>query len=399
MVFSVFLCYTSPFYYLREGRMKKTLRRLVVILLMTFSFKVMIPVVQQQYRSSHHHGIQSPVTITTNLLKPMNFEDLPQWSSADVVKSLQAFKRSCDVWGKMNPNTSVGSRMVSIKVKDWLPICRRANQLSNPSQEQAQYFFETNFKPYHWKNAKKGKFTGYYSPIFKGSLKKSTIYNTPLYATPKRCKRSYSRAEIYRGALAGKAKVIAWLKNPIDAMALEIEGSGVIDLGNGKKCFVAYDNENGHRYQSIAQMVIDSGILSRARASTENIRRYFAKHPEKIQSFVARNPSFVYFAKFADSDFSGAQLSVLTPKYSIAVDRHYIPMGLPLFLRTQRPINTAGVVKPMARVMVAQDTGGAIKGPIRGDIYWGAGEKATKIASLMSETGTYWLLLPRHVKA
>jgi membrane-bound lytic murein transglycosylase A len=379
--------------------MKKFSKINVTVIFAVVSILLMLPVVHKKPRRDRSNFVKSPVTVSASNLKPLDFDALPQWSKTDVVKSLEAFQNSCDVWEKMNPNTSVGSRMVSLKVKDWLPICKVAKELPNPTEEEARGFFEDYFKPYHWRNTHSGKFTGYYSPIFKGSLIRTSKYKTPLYETPKHGIKAYSRAEIYRGALAGKAKVIAWLKNPIDAMALEIEGSGVIDLGDGKKCFVGYDNENGHRYKSIAQMVIDSHILSRAKASTENIRKYFSKHPERIQSFVSRNPSYVYFSKFGDSDFSGAQLSVLTPKYSMAVDRRYIPMGLPLLLSTKRPVNTDGDLKPMSRIMIAQDTGGAIKGPIRGDIYWGAGEKATKIASLMSESGDYWLLLPRHVTA
>jgi membrane-bound lytic murein transglycosylase A len=379
--------------------MKKYLKILIVTLLAVVSTVVLMPVAKQIKKSPRRDRekfVKSPVTVSASNLKPTDFDQLPQWENADVVKSFQAFENSCEVWEKMNPNTRVGSRMVSLKVKDWLPICQVAHQLENPSEEEAKGFFEDFFKPYHWRNTSKGRFTGYYSPIFKGSLTRSSKYNTPLYETPRRGAKAFSRAEIYKGALAGKAKVIAWLKNPVDAMALEIEGSGVIDLGHGKKCFVAYDNENGHRYKSLAQMAIDSHFISRARASIENIRDYFAKHPEKMSSLVYRNPSYVYFTKYDNSDFSGAHQSVLVPKYSMAVDRRYIPMGMPLFLTTKHPVNTDGDFKPLNRVMVAQDTGGAIRGPIRGDIYWGAGDKATKIANLMSESGDYWLLLPRH---
>jgi membrane-bound lytic murein transglycosylase A len=379
--------------------MKKYLTLLVVTLFAVVSIFVFLPVqknVKKSTRRERRLSVKPPVTISANHLKPTDFDQLPQWQAADVQRSFKAFTNSCDVWETMNPNTRVGSQMVSLKVKDWLPICHAAKKLDNPSAEEAKGFFEDFFKPYHWRNSSSGRFTGYYSPIFKGSLKRSSTFNTPLYETPKRGIKAFSRAEIYRGALAGKAKVIAWLKNPVDAMALEIEGSGVIDLGHGKKYFVAYDNQNGHRYKSLAQMAIDLHLISRAKASIDNIRHYFSKHPEKIPSLVNRNPSFVYFTKYEDSNFSGAHQSVLVPKYSMAVDRRYIPLGMPLFLTTKHPVNTDGMIKPLNRVMIAQDTGGAIKGPIRGDIYWGAGERATQIANMMSEQGDFWLLLPRH---
>lgn len=382
--------------------MNKFIKLLVVLLMAFLPIVVLMPGFKKSIiRRDRYKPLSKkfPVTVAARGLKPANFEQLPQWQSADVVKSFQAFQNACGVWENMDPNASVGNRMIAIKVKDWLPICHVANKISNPSHHEAKTFFQDYFKPYHWKNTHTGRFTGYYSPVFKGSETKSAQFNTPLYETPRRGIKAYSRSEIYQGALKGKARVIAWLKNPVDAMALEIEGSGVIDLGYGKKIFVAYDEQNGHRYRSLAQMVMDLHLLSRAKASIENIRQYFSNHPDKIASLVQKNPSYVFFTKYEDSDFSGAHQSVLIPKYSMAVDRRYIPMGMPLFLSTIHPVNTDGDMKPLNRVMIAQDTGGAIKGPIRGDIYWGVGEKANQIANMMSEKGDYWLLLPRHVTA
>jgi len=339
------------------------------------------------------------VILKTKNLLPTEFSKLPKWENADVLKSFQAFKNSCKVWSKKNPNDRVGSSMVAVQVKDWLPVCSVAEQIETPTSAEAKAFFENFFRPYHWKSVKKGKFTGYYSPVFQGSLIRSKTFNTPIYEPPKHNLRTFSRSEIYHGALTGKAKVIAWLKNPVDAMALEIEGSGIIALDNGEKYYVSYEEENGHRYRSLAQMAIDAHIFSRAKASIDNIRSYFNRHPEKIAALVANNPSYVFFSKYKTGNINGAQLSELVPKYSIAVDRYYVPMGMPLFLVTQHPINTNGDIKPLQRVMIAQDTGSAIKGPIRGDIYWGAGEKATQIANFMDSMGDYWLLLPRHVTA
>lgn len=382
--------------------MKKFVKLFVVLLMAFLPIVVLMPSYKKSVlrrKAYQPPSKKSPVTVTVRDLKPANFQELPQWQSADVVKSFQAFQNACGVWETMSPNAFVGNRMISLRVKDWLPICHAAKQISHPSHDEAKAFFEDYFKPYHWKSARTGRFTGYYSPVFEGSETKSATYNTPLYETPRRGIKAFSRAEIYHGALKGKAKVIAWLKNPVDAMALEIEGSGVIDLGHGKKIFVAYDEQNGHRYRSLAQMAMDFHLLSRAKASIENIRQYFSRHPEKIPPLVQKNPSFVFFTKYEDSDFSGAHQSVLIPKYSMAVDKRFIPMGMPLFLSTIHPVNTNGDMKPLNRVMIAQDTGGAIKGPIRGDIYWGVGERANQIANMMSEKGDYWLLLPRHVTA
>lgn len=325
------------------------------------------------------------------------FHELPNWEKAQVLKSFYAFRASCRVWSNMPPDHRVGSAAIPMKAKDWLPVCEQAENLPDDLSElEAKRFFETYFAAYHWKSAQKGRFTGYYAPVFKGSLVKTKEYSSPVYAPPvKQTQHHYTRGQIYNGVLKDRAKVIAWLKSPIDEMALEIEGSGVIDLGKKEQIFVSYHSENGHKYRSIAQLLINSGILKRSNASMTKIKAYFAKHPGLIHQFAIKNPSFVFFNKYPNHAFPGAQGAELTPKYSMAVDRRYIPLGTPLFLSTEHPIDTAGTTKALHRVMIAQDTGGAIRGPIRGDIYWGVGERATKIASMMSHQGDYWLLLPR----
>ncbi|NBX84151.1 MAG: hypothetical protein EBQ95_00915 [Gammaproteobacteria bacterium] len=364
--------------------------------------------------------------VSSNVLKKVKFEQLPQWENVELNKSLDAFKASCELWMKEDPNMSVGSRVISIKVKDWLPICRRAMVLKgHVSTKRAKRFFETYFQVYHWSHYKKGTFTGYYAPTFKGSAHKTDVYKTPIYAYPgdlvsahlgefssmlshhhiyghvigRHLKPYYTRYQIYHGALKGKAEVIAWVKSPLDAMLLEIEGSGVIETGLGRQIYVGYAAENGHRYHAIAQLLINSHVLKRSQASNEAVRKYFDKHPEKMNEYVKKNPSYVFFERYEKPAFKGAQTVSLTPQYSIAVDKHYIPMGVPLFLNTEYPVDAHGDLKPLARLMVAQDTGGSIRGPIRGDIYWGAGEKAMQTASLMSNSGDYWLLLPKHVIA
>jgi membrane-bound lytic murein transglycosylase A len=343
------------------------------------------------------HVVYHPEKKNYPHLKASDFSQLPKWDNSDTVKSLQAFRQSCQVWSKQDPNKKIGNSEIPLLVKDWLPICEQANRLGDRvSGDEAKQFFETFFKPYHWTYKDKGLFTGYYSPVVQGSLSKTSVYKTPLYATPSSHVVSrFSRQQIYNGALAGKAKVIAWLKSPLDAMALEIEGSGMIKVGQDKHFFVGYDAENGKRYHSIAQLLINSRVISRAKASMANVKAYFVKHPEKINTYVAKNPSYVYFKTYMNKSFKGAQGAPLTPHYSLAVDRRYIPLGLPLYLSTTSPTSTKGDIRDMHRLMVAQDVGGSIKGAVRGDIYWGAGERATQIASLMESSGQYWLLLPR----
>lgn len=367
----------------------------------------------------------TPPKVSSRLLKKVQFEQLPQWEEADVKKSLIAFKSSCELWMKEDPNMSVGSQLIPIKVKDWLPVCERAMTLQgNVSTQRIKHFFETYFQAYHWAQYKKGTFTGYYAPTFKGSTHRTSVYKTPIYAYPgdlisahlgefsSSCKKTrqiyghvvgrhlkpyFTRYEIYHGALKGKAEVIAWVKSPLDAMLLEIEGSGVIETTFGQHIYVGYSAENGHRYHAIAQLLINNHVLKSHQASNAAVRKYFDQHPDKMDEYVRKNPSYVFFERYNKPSFKGAQTVALTPQYSLAVDKHYIPMGVPLLLNTEYQVSKESKPKTLSRLMIAQDTGGSIRGPIRGDIYWGAGDKAMQIASLMSNPGDYWLLLPKHI--
>ena len=362
---------------------------------------------------------QKPRQVSRRTLQETQFRDLDAWKSADVAQSLNAFQQSCQLWVKLDPNHSIGNPQIPMTVKDWLPICNQALKLPHHvDNAQAKKFFETYFHPFHWKNYHKGKFTGYYSPTVEGSPVKTADYSTPVYDMPKdlvkasvggRSKRGirghvvghhlrtyFTRAQIYHGALRGKAKIVAWLKSPLDAMLLEIEGSGVIETRKGEQIFVGYAAENGRKYKSIAQLLISHHVLKRSKASPNAIKNYFEKHPAQLKHYVQMNPSFVFFSRYKKPSFKGAQNVVLTPKYSLAVDRHYIPLGIPLFLKTTYPVNQSGDTAQLNRLMIAQDTGGAIRGPIRGDIYWGTGAKAMKVAGLMSHEGDYWFLLPKH---
>jgi len=341
---------------------------------------------------------QKPHIIASNSLVSGQFSHLAQWEQVDALGSLQAFQQSCKLWVQQDPNHSIGNRKIPMKVKDWLPVCQRALSLPDDLKvKEAQQFFATYFKPFHWKAYHHGKFTGYYAPAVIGSTTKTSQFKTPLYEVPQKNRGlHYSRAQIYQGALRGKAKIIAWLKSPVDAMLLEIEGSGVIETPKGERIFVGYAAENGRRYRSLAQLLIRDRIFKPATASVTAIKSYFMKHPGQLKSYIQRNPSFVFFSRCRENFFTGAQNVALTPKYSLAVDRRYIPLGVPLFLKTKFPINERGDTAHVQRIMIAQDTGGAIKGPIRGDIFWGIGSKAMNIANLMSHEGDYWFLLPKH---
>lgn len=192
--------------------------------------------------------------------------------------------------------------------------------------------------------------------------------------------------------------MIAWIHSPAERLFLEIEGSGVIQLPNGENIYLGYAGENGAPYTSIAKIMINKGIMNRHNASKAAIIRYLEKHPEKAKSIIQKNKSFVFFEDLKEPMALGAQGMALTPGYSLAVDKKWIPLGAPLWLDTKRPDKKDQAnEKQFQRLMIAQDTGGAIRGFMRGDIYWGSGKLATFLGEHMKNEGHYWLLLPKNI--
>lgn len=353
---------------------------------------------------------------------PVSFHHLPGWQSSNVVKSLQAFQKSCALFLKKDPNHLAGSQHINLTAKDWQPACQEAKTLTSISNQEAKAFFERWFRPvefYHHKPVQ-GLFTGYYMPSIPGSLVKTSKYRVPIYGMPsnlitaylkkfnpkyknqrammqlkgKKMVPFYTREEINHGALNNKAPVIAWIESEVDRLFLEIEGSGTIELPNNQSLYLTYAGENGAQYTSIAKIMIQKGILSKDKASYSQIKAYLESHPKEKNQLLNQNKSFVFFQKLKENAALGAQGIPLTKGYSLAVDREWIPLGTPLWLNTTKPTNNQ---EKLQRLMIAQDTGGAIKGKVRGDIFYGAGEQALKAAANMQNKGRYWLLLPKHI--
>ncbi len=359
-------------------------------------------------------------------LASASFQEMPAWQKTDLSASFKAFEVSCHAFLKQAPAKVVGSKFIPLTAQDWYPACNAAKKIHNPTNQQIRDFFETWFHPvvFEKKRLIKGLFTGYYMPLLRGSLTKTKHYSTPLYSLPtnlltaklasfvaeltpkilvgrikgKQFIPYYSRAEIDHGAIDGVARVIAWVEHPFDRLTLEIEGSGIIKLTDNSRLVLGYAGENGAAYTAIAAVLIRNGDMTRDNASMQNIRKYLDSHSDRMMEILHQNKSFVFFNKQAGQEALGSQGVPLTDGYSLAVDRNWIPMGTPLWLSTTRPDEKLPVQKPFHRLMIAQDTGGAIRGPVRGDVYWGAGERATEIAGKMKNPGYYWLLLPNHVE-
>ncbi|RUR07719.1 murein transglycosylase A [Legionella sp. km772] len=364
-----------------------------------------------------------------NAPKPMfrvvSFKELPGWDKADLKKSLDTFKASCRAFVKQEPEQIVGTDHIELQAKDWHPSCQAALQIKHDDQD-LKIFFQKWFAPVEFYADKpaNGLFTGYYMPSIKGSYTRSPEYNVPIYEVPKdlvtldlglfiphlknrkivgrlegnKVVPYYTREQINKGAVKGKARVLLWIHSPIDRLFLEIQGSGVIELDDGSRLFIGYDGQNGAPYTAIAGVLIKKGIMTKDNASMQAIKRYLEANPEQIDPIINQNKSFVFFRKLKLDGALGSQGVALTPGYSLAIDRQWIPMGAPLWLSTTRPDSkNPELNKPMQRLMIAQDTGGAIKGKVRGDVFWGGGKQATLIAGHMKNPGHYWMLLPRHM--
>ncbi len=356
------------------------------------------------------------------VLLPVSFAALPGWENDKIAESLPALRRSCETFARMSPEHLIGPNGIGGAAGDWQPICAEAYALPDGDSEKARSFYESFFQPYLVSDLKKeraasGLFTGYYEAGLHGARSRGGSYQTPLYKRPDdlvlvglgRFKQDWrgkrlagkikngqlvpyaTREEIEKGKLRGKNLELVWVDDPVDAFFLHIQGSGRVLFADGSTMRVGYDGHNGHDYTSIGRILIEQGEIAREKMSMQAIREWLAAHPNKGQELMRQNSSFIFFRELNDDGPIGAQGVVLTPGRSLAVDKRFMPLGIPLFLYSfTDPISSA----PIARLVVAQDTGGAIKGVVRGDVFWGFGEEAAKRAGKMKESGSFFALLP-----
>jgi membrane-bound lytic murein transglycosylase A len=355
----------------------------------------------------------TPAPVTTAVeyrgkLRAASWIELPDWGREGLADSLAAFVRGCAVLEKRDT---------------WSGVCAAA-QLMSPaaSTRDVAAFFEANFDPYQVLNADEsptGMVTGYYEPLLRGSRVRTERFRHPLYAVPPdlvvvdlgellpdlRFKRLrgrlegnrvvpyFSRADIEGEARPLRGSELVWVDDAIDAFFLHIQGSGQVELSDGSRMRVGYADQNGHPFKSLGRLLIDRGELAPERASMQGIKDWARRNPRKVTEYLNNNPSYVFFRELP-RDLTGplGTLGVaLTPERSIAVDPRVIPLGVPVYLATTWP----NASQPLNRLMVAQDTGGAIAGAVRADFFWGFGDSAGSIAGRMRQAGRMWMLLPK----
>jgi len=354
------------------------------------------------------------------VLERVTFADLPGWGEDTVGDALPAFLRSCAKLARLSDDERVGRTDIGGLARDWRAACARAAGVPATDHAAARAFFEAELVPFLAKNHADpiGRFTGYYEPLLRGSLTRNGPYQTPLHARPpdlvtvelsrflddgrgrKLAGRVVdgklvpydTRAQIVRGSLAGHE--LLWVDDAIDAFFVQVQGSGRVRLDTGEEVRVGYAATNGHRYTAIGRILIAEGHLTPQTVSMQSIRAYLLAHPERADEVMNQNASYVFFELSRGEGPFGSQGVVLTAGRSLAIDRNFIPQSAPLWLDTMAPVAGADAEQPFRRLVIAQDTGGAILGPVRGDVYFGGDETAADLAGRMKGRGRYFVLLP-----
>ncbi len=332
-------------------------------------------------------------------LAPRGYEQLIGWRDDGIAAAMPALLRSCAaVLAKPDdaPLDAVTKSADFGHVDEWRAPCAAAAAVPANDDPPARQFFETAFTPLLAGNNgdSEGLFTGYFEITLHGSRRRGGKFQTPVYHRPPDPTR-YTRAEIEDGALVGQGLELLWVDDPVDAFFLEIQGSGQARLQEGGTLRIGYDGSNGKPYVAVGRLLIERGEMPKEQVTMASIRGWMAAHPREGAALRRDNPSFVFFREIAGAGPLGAERVVLTAGRSLAVDRAFIPLGLPIWLEAQQRF-APDVIR---RLVIAQDAGGAIKGPVRGDLFWGHGDAASAGAGAMNASGRYYLLVPKDVTA
>lgn len=349
------------------------------------------------------------------------FSELPGWEADRLDEALVALRRSCARIAALDPARPLGPAAFGT-AGAWQPVCARLPAAADLAE--AKSFLEGSFVPVALADGpnREGLFTGYYEPLLTGSRARGGRFQTPLLARPADlvavelgqfrdawrgeriagrvvdgALRPYdTRAQIDAGSLGARAAPLAWVDDPVDAFFLHIQGSGRVRLAEGGELLLGFAGQNGHAYVPIGRVLAERGALARDQVSMQSIRAWLAENPDRAMEILHTNPSYVFFRELQGEGPLGSEGVALTPGRSLAVDRNHVAMGVPIWLDSEDPIDAGARVR---RLLVAQDTGGAIRGVVRGDVFWGAGAEAAERAGRMRARGRIWVLLPQEVAA
>lgn len=333
-------------------------------------------------------------------LNQVDFEDLPNWQEDNHKLALQSFLHSCNKFSKMAQNRLVGGQIGNVTAGDFRDVCDIAEVVKTMDNNQARNFFENWFRPFlvesRYLGKSTGTFTGYYEASLNGSKIKSEKYKYPIYSKPNDLDSEepyFSRQEIEEGALKGKNLEIIYVDDKVDLFFMHIQGSGRVRLESGGEVRIAYAGRNNQPFIGIANHMLDQGLIERKDFSSAGVRTWLKENPNLADEVMNINPAYTFFRVSRNEYIIGGQGVPLTPERSLAVDKDIIPYGLPLFVDTKLK-KPDGSKQDYSHLFIAQDTGSAIKGVVRGDIFFGYGKEAEEKAFLMASQGQYYILLP-----
>ena len=351
-----------------------------------------------------------PPAAETGALRQASWSDLPEWQAENPSQAWDAFLIGC---------------RALVKQDAWRDICTVADSIQRPDRETARRFFESSLTPYQLVDAEgreEGLITGYYEPLLRGSRKPSARYRHPVFGVPddllvvdltevypelkgmrlrgrldgRRIVPYYDRGQIELGQAAIRGREIAWVDDAIELFFLQIQGSGRIALEGGETLRIGYADQNGHPYRSIGRLLVERGEMPLEKASMQGIQTWARANPARVTELLNQNASYVFFRELP-AELTGplGALGVpLTARRSVAIDPRVVPLGAPVYLATTWPLSS----RPLNRLMLGQDTGGAIRGAIRADFFWGFGPDAAREAGRMRQPLRMWVLLPNTFK-
>ncbi len=356
------------------------------------------------------------------VLSSASFDDLPGWQADDVSAAVPALRRSCPRLIRGDDARPVGPSARFGMVADWRPICDGLRSAAADDAATARRLLEGALRVWTASdgNPENDLFTGYYEPELRGARAPDSTYDVAVYPRPDdlvlvdlgdfrnsmkgeriagrldggRLRPYDSRADIEAGSLTRKVEPLIWLDDPIDAFFLHIQGSGLVRLSDGSLTRVGYDGHNGHIYFAIGRYLVQEGHVQREQMSMQAIRQWLNANPDRMVDVMNRNASYIFFRELRGDGPIGAHGVALTAGRSIAVDRTQHALGVPVFVDLDYADDQGNRLQ---RLMIAQDTGGAIRGPVRGDFFWGSGDRAGAQAGAMAAGGRMWLLLPHTV--
>ena len=382
---------------------------------------------EQVARTDHRHlpypPLDWPLELSGSQYAPLAWSKIAGWSEDDHLQAYKAFRLSCQpISAERKPPADPKALGASLRVP-----CRAAKSASISDGPKAKAFFEDHFLPLRISRVGEddGFVTGYYEPVIDGSRTRTDVYSVPIYRRPsnlfvrgfkqdaadlpnkgqvfrkigrRKLVAYYDRSEIEDGAIAGRGLEICWLKNQTDLLFAQIQGSARVRLEDGSTIRINYAAHNGFPYTAVGRILIDRGIIPREQMSMQKIREWMEQNPEGAAELRRQNRSYVFFreVQLSDKDEAvGAQGVPLTPGRSIAVDKALHVYGTPFFVEGELPIESEQSRTPFRRLMIAQDTGSAIVGPARADLYFGAGADAGKVSGRLRHNMRFVMLVPK----